>query len=164
MITQLVAFHLHVLLQIHSHGLLFKCCKLTPVNCVKAVPSALYRKWFPFSFACHETFNMTAAAGVYNFCGMQCFSLSLFMWFKAVKEAKQQGPDRRLDMTMKLKAWTNCSPCWQGTGSSENTARQPEETVLSRTPSLRLSAGVFLSSNYVNMVSPKHYKESLIWG
>ncbi|TNN60359.1 hypothetical protein EYF80_029440 [Liparis tanakae] len=38
----------------------------------------------------------------------------------AVKEARQQAPDRRLDMTMKLQPCRNCSPCWPGTGAFFN--------------------------------------------
>lgn len=54
---------------------------------------------------------------------VECRWLSFhpFMWFKAVRGAKQQseGPDRRLDMTMKLEPCRKCSACWLGTGSSQ---------------------------------------------
>lgn len=55
-----------------------------------------------------------STAGVLEFCGMQMLFFQSFMWFKAVRKAKLQGPDRRLDMTMKLKSWRNHAPCWQG--------------------------------------------------
>lgn len=123
-----IPLQLHVLLQIHSRNLLLKhiLAQMYPLNCVKTVHLASSINDFPVLMRAmkHSTWPQQECT---TFVECRCFSLSLFMWFTAVKEAKQQGPDRRLDMTMKLKSCRNCSPCWPGTEGSESTARQQEK-------------------------------------
>ena len=95
-------------LRIYSHLYWHKIklvCKISSLN---------FPSWAASLFSCMK-YSAWPEQESTAFVECRCFFLSLFMWFKAVKEAKQ-FPDRSLDMTMKLRFCRNCSLCWRGLG------------------------------------------------